>query len=151
MSPFKKNIKSDTDQESVRVAILEQKLTDFVDVVGKLDAAIEKLSEVNGNISKMLAVHDEKLAQSAKDDYIIMKSIEEIKEQNNADHNKVLDRIEKIEYKIQDFGKFRWMTIGIGVAIMVGISGLTTLASGIIRMENKNSFQSSYVKQISQI
>lgn len=151
MSPFKKNIKSDTDQESVRVAILEQKLTDFVDVVGKLDAAIEKLSEVNGNISKMLAVHDEKLAQSAKDDYIIMKSIEEIKEQNNADHNKVLDRIEKIEYKIQDFGKFRWMTIGIGVAIMVGISGLTTLASGIIRMENKNSFQSSYVKKISQI
>lgn len=151
MSPFKKNIKSDTDQESVRVAILEQKLTDFVDVVGKLDAAIEKLSEVNGNISKMLAVHDEKLAQSAKDDYIIMKSIKEIKEQNTIDHNKVLDRIEKIEYKIQDFGKFRWMTIGIGVAIMVGISGLTTLASGIIRMENKNSFQSSYVKQISQI
>lgn len=151
MSPFKKNIKSDTDQESVRVAILEQKLTDFVDVVGKLDAAIEKLSEVNGNISKMLAVHDEKLAQSAKDDYIIMKSIEEIKEQNNIDHNKVLDRIEKIEYKIQDFGKFRWMTIGIGVAIMVGINGLTTLASGIIRMENKNSSQISYVKQISQI
>lgn len=151
MSPFKKNIKSDTDQESVRVAILEQKLTDFVDVVGKLDAAIEKLSEVNGNISKMLAVHDEKLAQSAKDDYIIMKSIEEIKEQNNIDHNKVLDRIEKIEYKIQDFGKFRWMTIGIGVAIMVGINGLTTLASGIIRMENENSSQSSYVKQISQI
>lgn len=151
MSPFKKNIKSDTDQESVRVAILEQKLTDFVDVVGKLDAAIEKLSEVNGNISKMLAVHDEKLTQSAKDDYLIMKSIEEIKEQNNADHNKVLDRIEKIEYKIQDFGKFRWMTIGIGVAIMVGINGLTTLASGIIRMENKNSVQSSYVKQISQI
>lgn len=151
MSPFKKNIKSDTDQESVRVAILEQKLTDFVDVVGKLDAAIEKLSEVNGNISKMLAVHDEKLAQSAKDDYIIMKSIKEIKEQNTIDHNKVLDRIEKIEYKIQDFGKFRWMTIGIGVAIMVGISGLTTLASGIIRMENKNSVQSSYVKQISQI
>lgn len=151
MSPFKKNIKSDTDQESVRVAILEQKLTDFVDVVGKLDAAIEKLSEVNGNISKMLAVHDEKLAQSAKDDYIIMKSIEEIKEQNIIDHNKVLDRIEKIEYKIQDFGKFRWMTIGIGVAIVVGINGLTTLASGIIRMENKNSSQSSYVKQIIQI
>lgn len=151
MSPFKKNIKSDTDQESVRVAILEQKLTDFVDVVGKLDAAIEKLSEVNGNISKMLAVHDEKLAQSAKDDYIIMKSIEEIKEQNTIDHNKVLDRIEKIEYKIQDFGKFRWMTIGIGVAIVVGINGLTTLASGIIRMENKNSSQSSYVKQINQI
>lgn len=151
MSPFKKNIKLDTDQESVRVAILEQKLTDFVDVVGKLDAAIEKLSEVNGNISKMLAVHDEKLAQSAKDDYIIMKSIEEIKEQNNIDHNKVLDRIEKIEYKIQDFGKFRWMTIGIGVAIVVAINGLTTLASGIIRMENKNSSQISYVKQISQI
>ena len=151
MSPFKKNIKLDTDQESVRVAILEQKLTDFVDVVGKLDAAIEKLSEVNGNISKMLAVHDEKLAQSAKDDYIIMKSIEEIKEQNTIEYNKVIDRIEKIEYKIQDFGKFRWMTIGIGVAIVVAINGLTTLASGIIRMENENSSQSSYVKQISQI
>ena len=41
----------------VKLALLEQKVTDFSVVVEKLDAAIEKISEVNNNVSRMLAVN----------------------------------------------------------------------------------------------
>ena len=44
--------------EEVKVALLEQKLEDLKDIIVKIDDAIEKLSEVNSNVTKMLAVHE---------------------------------------------------------------------------------------------
>ena len=40
--------------EDIKVAILEQKLEDLKQIVVRIDDAIEKLSEVNSNVSKML-------------------------------------------------------------------------------------------------
>ena len=44
--------------QEVKVAILEEKLQNFEAVVSKLDSAIEKIAEVNNNVSRMLAVHE---------------------------------------------------------------------------------------------
>ena len=44
--------------EQVKVAVLEERLQNFESVVSKLDAAIEKIAEVNNNVSRMLAVHE---------------------------------------------------------------------------------------------
>jgi hypothetical protein len=41
--------------EEVKVAILEQKLEDLKDIIVKIDDAIEKMSEVNSNVTKMLS------------------------------------------------------------------------------------------------
>ena len=39
--------------EQVKVAILEERLGNFEAIVTKLDSAIEKLAEVNNNVSRM--------------------------------------------------------------------------------------------------
>ena len=44
--------------EEIKVALLEQKIEDVKDIIIKIDNAIEKLSEVNSNVSKILAVHE---------------------------------------------------------------------------------------------
>ena len=49
--------------EEVKVAILEQKQEVLEQFVQKLDSAIEKIAEVNTNVSKMLAVHEEKISK----------------------------------------------------------------------------------------
>ena len=49
--------------DEVKVAILEQKQEVLEQFVGKLDSAIEKIAEVNTNVSKMLAVHEEKISK----------------------------------------------------------------------------------------
>jgi hypothetical protein len=43
--------------DQVKVALIEQKLDDLKPIIVKLDRAIEKLSEVNISVSRMLAVH----------------------------------------------------------------------------------------------
>lgn len=117
-------------EEIVKIAVLEQKLLDFSNVVEKLDSAIEKLSEVNSNIIKMLAVHEERIEQCNKSDNLILKMIDEVKEQNAKDHSLVIDRIESIEQKVQEIDKIKWMTVGCGVILTILATAFSTLASG---------------------
>ena len=60
--------------EVIKIAVLEQKLVEFSNIVGKIDNAIEKISEVNTNIIKMLAVHDERIEQCNRSDDLLIKS-----------------------------------------------------------------------------
>lgn len=117
-------------EEIVKIAVLEQKLLDFSNVVEKLDSAIEKLSEVNSNIIKMLAVHEERIEQCNKADNLIVKMIDEIKDQNSKDHKLVIDRIESIENKVQEIDKIKWMTVGCGIVLTVLTTAFSTLLSG---------------------
>lgn len=122
---------TDMSEEAVKIAVLEQKLSDFSNVVHKLDDAIEKLSEVNSNVIKMLAVHEEKIEQCNRSDDLIIKMIDEVKSDNNKDHKKVMEKIEKIELKVQEINKIKWMTVGCGAVLVVLVGAISSLASGI--------------------
>ena len=116
--------------ESIKLAVLEQKLLDFSNIVHKLDDAIQKLSEVNTNITRMLAIHDERIEQCNKSDGIIIKMINEIKKENLEDHQQVIKRIESIEDKILEINKIKWMTAGCGTILVILAAALSSLASG---------------------
>lgn len=117
-------------EELVKIAVLEQKLIDFANIVNKLDNAIEKISEVNTNITRMLAVHDERIEQCNKSDNLLIKMLEDLDEKNQKDHEAVVERIEKIEIKLEDVSRIKWMTIGTGIVLAVLATAFSTIASG---------------------
>ncbi len=90
----------------------------------KIDSAIEKISETSQTISKMLAIHDERIEQTVKSDEIIIKMVEEIKKSNTTEHKSVLDRVEEIEKTVGDLLKFRWQ--------VAAISGVVVLVVGLV-------------------
>ena len=92
--------------ESLKIAALEQRLVDLKDIVFKIDDAIEKLSEVNINVGKMLAVHEQKIAKQETTDEILFTKIDKLRDKMDSDHNKVLSRIQEIEKRI-------WVGVGI--------------------------------------
>ncbi len=47
--------------DQIKVAVLEERLENFETLVSRLDSAIEKIAEVNNNVSRMLAVHEERI------------------------------------------------------------------------------------------
>ena len=97
-------------EESVKIAVLEQKLVDLKDIVLKIDDAIEKLSEVNVNVGKMLAVHEQKIAKQETADEILFAKIDKLRDKMDSDHNKVLSRIQEIEKRI-------WVGVGVVAAL----------------------------------
>jgi predicted nucleic acid-binding Zn-ribbon protein len=96
-------------EELVKIAILEQKITDLKDVVVKIDDAIEKLSEVNINVGKILAVHEQKITKQENTDEILFAKIDKLRDKMDSDHNKVLSRIQEIERRV-------WIGVGIVAA-----------------------------------
>lgn len=118
-------------EDLVKIAVLEQKLVDFTNIVTKLENAIEKISEVNSNITKMLAVHEERIDQCNKKDGVITKIIEETKTDNLKEYKEVLDRVETLEDEIKDITKIKWMTVGIGIVVTILATAFSSLASGM--------------------
>ena len=101
------------NNNDLKVALLEQKVTDFTTVLSKLDAAIEKLSEVNNNVSRMLAVHEERITKQEQVDTILFDKIDKLRDKMDVDHNNVTTRIQLLERKL-------WAAIAALGVIVVG-------------------------------
>jgi hypothetical protein len=105
------------------VAVLEGKFQMYEDLskemLDKLERAVEKISEGNQAVALILTKHEEKIEQGIRADELIVKMIEEMRETNSKEHGAVITRIEKVENKISDLSKFRWLTVGIATAAVV--------------------------------
>jgi len=122
---FNSNTSADT-----KIAVLEERLSSYELMLKKIDEAIQIMGKTSQNISKMLAVHEEKIEQCGKADDLLTKLIYEMKEESEEHCTKVSARIDKIEEDIKEIVKFRWMIAGSGVVVAIIITTVTTLASG---------------------
>lgn len=96
-----------------KVAILEEKIHTTDQLMQRIDSAIEKLSEVNANVTKMLIVHEEKINNNEKTDGILFSKIDQLKDKIDRDHNTLLDKLQGLEKKV-------WIGIGaIGVISLI--------------------------------
>ena len=91
--------------EEIKVAILEQKLEDLKDIIVKIDDAIEKLSEVNSNVTKMLAVHEQRISKQEETDSILFAKIDKLRDKVDRDYDALVSRVQTIEKRV-------WMAIG---------------------------------------
>jgi len=96
--------------DQVKLAILQQRVDDIRPLLDKLDVTIEKLSEVNTTVSRMLAVHEERLSKSEEIDSVLFAKIDELRDKMDSDHNSVLSRLQDLEKKV-------WVAIGCVVAV----------------------------------
>ncbi len=103
--------------DQVKLAILQQRVDDIKPLLDKLDVTIEKLSEVNTTVSRMLAVHEERLSKSEEIDSVLFAKIDELRDKMDSDHNSVLSRLQNLEKKV-------WMSIG--VVAVISFLGQTT-------------------------
>ena len=97
--------------EQIKVAVLEERLQNFESVVSKLDAAIEKIAEVNNNVSRMLAVHEERISKQEEIDSILFDKIDKLRDKMDSDHDGVVTRLSKLERKL-------WVAIGVLGAVI---------------------------------
>ena len=86
--------------EQVRVAVLEEKLQNFETLVSRLDSAIEKLAEVNNNVSRMLAVHEERISKQESIDSVLFDKIDKLRDKMDSDHDSVTKRLSLLERKL---------------------------------------------------
>ena len=120
-------------EDQVRLAVLDQKLEDLKPVVLRIDAAIEKLSEVNTTVSRMLAVHEEKLRRvdTSQDDLFSiledrrreweedLKDLHSRISTQSRDLREAIDQVtNRLDSRVGVLERWRWLIIG--GAILLG-------------------------------
>ena len=83
-----------------KIEVVNQKVEDLKPLIHKMESAIEKLSELNTSVSRMLAVHEERLTKQEEIDNILFTKIDELRNKMDLDHNSVLSRRRTIERKM---------------------------------------------------
>ena len=97
--------------DDIKVAVLEERLENFETLVSRLDSAIEKIAEVNNNVSRMLAVHEERITKQEEIDAVLFDKIDKLRDKMDSDHDIVTQRLSLLERKL-------WIGIGILGAIV---------------------------------
>jgi chromosome segregation ATPase len=88
-------------EDQIKIAVLEQRVEDLKEFVLKVDDAIEKISQVNVNLTKMLAVHEEKLDAREKSEKTLNQKIDDIYSRMQKDHSNVLEEIKKVNFTLE--------------------------------------------------
>lgn len=130
--------------EEIKIAILEQRLVDFVTVVNKLEQAINKINDVNSNILKMLAVQNEKIEQFYIHSDRLNSRVDDVSDRNDDSIAFCLKKIDDLESKfdklpditeitkkLDDVVRVKWMIVGIGAVLVTVAATLSQLASGV--------------------
>ena len=111
-----------TQAIETKVAILEEKLHTTEQLMQRIESAIEKMSEVSANVTKMLAVHEQKIEGNNKVDAILFAKIDQLSNKMDTDHNIVLDKLQGLEKKV-------WIGIGVFAVVTLIINNSEMLAS----------------------
>lgn len=96
----------------IKVAVLEEKVDHFERLVSKLDSAIEKIAEVNNTVSRMLAVHEERITKQEETDDLLFTKVDKLRDKVDSDNESLSTRVSLLEKKL-------WMSIAIVGLIMV--------------------------------
>lgn len=116
------------DPDNIKLAVLEEKLVNMVEVISRLDDTIEKLSDLSVNVSKMLAVHEEKLEFARESAAETAREIDDLEEKLN-------DRMDEHSARIRSVERRVW--IGLGVFLAVTVLLQSPLVQESPRIEDK--------------
>ena len=116
----------------VELATLKQELENVNSIQGRLDTAIDKLTDVSTSIKSMLAVHEEKIQRQEQIDEIIFKKLKDRDSEVDEvfrDLQREMDQVEKrllneirslrndISGRVGVLEKYRWIILGGFLAI----------------------------------
>lgn len=102
------------ENSKIKVAVLEERVKIHEEMVERVDAAIQTLSETNQNICKMLAVHDERLINCARSD------------------ENINEKMGKLEVKVDELSRFKWMVAGVVALALLFVPFVTDFINSSI-------------------
>ena len=93
---------SDRNSLETDVAVLKHEVGQIGQLFTKLDSALDKLGDVANNITKLLAVHEEKIGMSERIDRELFELVEKRRVEMAEDIKEIHSRISTIQRELSD-------------------------------------------------
>ena len=95
-----------------RVSVIESKLETHEKYFIKIEESIEKLSDVSLSIKEMLIKHEGKLEERVIEEEALYEKLEEMKVLSHEEHQELNARIDRVELKVEELTKWRYLVAG---------------------------------------
>ena len=119
-----------------KIAVLEERLSVYEQMMHRIDSAIEKISQTNQSINKMLAIHNEKIEQCNKSDVAVLEMMEDLKDETTKQHQslkiELTQRLDIVEKKVEHASQIKWMMVGMGTLVAFVITAVAQFAGNYL-------------------
>ena len=93
-----------------KLQVLENKLEIYEDLskemLDKLERAVATISENSNKVAIVLERHESRLDESERSDALILNILDEIKEEQKSERERIHERISKIQHKVEENQKY---------------------------------------------
>ena len=111
-----------------KLAVLESKLDIYEDLskemLDKLERAVGTISENSNKIAVILERHENRLDEGERANDLIIKMVDELKEQEDKNHRILHERIDRIQKKVDSNQKF---VVGAGAVLATLVTVMQVL------------------------
>ena len=103
-----------------KLEVLQSKLDIYEDLskemLDKLERAVGTISENSNKVAIILERHENRLDEGDKANAAIIKMINDHQKYDEKMFDRITEKFEEMEKKIDDLYRFRWIAVGIAVA-----------------------------------
>ena len=143
--------------EDARLAVLEKRMDYYETIVGKLETAIDRMSEAFSHFSKVLTIHEQSFKESSNADKMIIEmmnnnksevlsKIDLVETTAKVEAKEIGEKIVKIQENVTDLQKLKWVISGIGIATSISV----VILAGFLQMKLTETQDSGNVKNVPQ-
>ena len=132
---------SDQLQKLVQdVAVLKEQNATSADIHGRLDSAIDKLTDIQSGIKSMLAVHEERIVRAEESDVEIQSIMENRQETIRDDiqtlHGRITEETKEMRQyfndKLHQLEKTKWIMVGVACALGISFTPMANMLTNMI-------------------
>jgi len=124
-----------------KLNVLESKLDIYEDLskemLDKLERAVDKISENSNRVAIILERHESRLDEGEKTNEAILKLIE-----------KVEQKIDGVEERVNQLSRFRWTAVGIGIALITTLKAPEIFSNFLTPGQNSSMIESVRVERL---
>jgi polyhydroxyalkanoate synthesis regulator phasin len=135
-----------------KLAILESKLDIYEDLskemLDKLERAVSTISENSNRIAIVLERHENRLDEGDKSNQLILKMVEDLKENQEKDITTLHERISKLQEKVNENQKFMIMISGCALAIVTVLQVLPMIGLQLTPVQKSSMMDTAVVQRI---
>ena len=122
------------------VAVLKDQNATSADIHGRLDNAIDKLTDIQSGIKSMLAVHEERIVRAEESDVEIQSIMENRQETIRDDiqtlHGRITEETKEMRQyfndKLHQLEKTKWIMVGVACALGISFTPMANMLTNMI-------------------
>lgn len=124
-----------------KLAVLESKLDIYEDLskemLDKLERAVSTISENNNKVAIILERHENRIEEGERTNEAIIKLIE-----------KVDEKVDLLECRINQLQKFRWMTVGVAIAAVTILKAPDIFGNFLTPQPNVGMIEGTHIHRL---